>query len=103
MLTDPEIHDRIHALDIAMFIARQDAGVPMGPEQTNFWPLRAASDDVERALVPFRRQEAPPPREFFSAREVIEAAGELEIGLDGVMQELLRRSVARSESAGRTA
>ena len=96
VLNDPEIYERMRALDVTMLIARQHAGAPRGAEQTNFWPLRAASDDVERALVAFRRREEPPAREFFSAEEVIEVAGDLDLGPDGLMEALLKRSL-RSE------
>jgi hypothetical protein len=97
VLDDPEIRERVRALDMAMLIFSQQAEllatrqrpvVVGAPEPSiNPWPISVAYGEVREALSCFARHIDPPEAKFPRAREVIELSTDddgNEVGLDRI-------------------
>jgi hypothetical protein len=96
-LAEPRVTARMRALDVAMFIAEFDTGIP-ARETVNFWPLSVALSDVLQALVAFQRHEDPPEPNFPPVDKLSELAwpeGRTE-GIDGVMRYLLKEQAKKA-------
>lgn len=73
-MTDAFLEDRVNALDMALFIAEQDARHLDGRHEFNPWALTVAFRDVRKALAAYQRHEELPVPEFPSVKELIQLA-----------------------------
>lgn len=94
VLDDAGIEGRIAALDMAIFIAQQDARFRKD-EEINFWPLSIATQDLRKALAAFQRRQPLPEPEFPSAKALIQLAhpGGRNVGIDGATEWLIEQGV----------
>lgn len=90
ILFGEELDDRLYALDMALFVASQEAKARRGT--INFWPLEIAFRDARRALAAFQKREPLPPAEFPTARELV-ALSDGATTMADLWEELMRRGV----------
>jgi hypothetical protein len=104
VLDDPEINERVRALDMGMLIFTQHAEFlatrtppvvsAVGEPTINPWPITVAFAEVREALSCFARHVDPPEAKFPRASEVVEMSTDSdghEVGLDAVMDLLVAR------------
>lgn len=94
ILDDRELEDRIAALDMALFIAGQDARSG-GDEEINFWALTVALRDLRKALAAFQRHASLPEPEFPTAKQLVSLAhpNGRNVGIQGAAEWMSERGV----------
>jgi hypothetical protein len=76
VLTDPELHERMLALDMVLFLVTQPSMPIRRRDDVNPWPVTVAFDDVRQALAAFQRHEDPPEAQFLTRDELSAATNQ---------------------------
>lgn len=97
VLADPEIEQRVNALDMSMVVASNHGRGrrPDGDETMNIWPISVAMRELRVALACFQRGETPPSAEYPRSGDVVKLAHPdgRSVGLEGVNEFLTERGV----------